>query len=675
MKEITKIALLGQPNSGKSSVFNVLTGSHQHTGNWPGKTVEKKEGTFEYNGNKFQIADLPGAYSLSANSEEEIVTRDYVTNGDVDLALVLVDASQMERSMFMLADYAGITTPLMVVLTMTDVAQQQGKKIDIEKLSEKLGVPVAGIVAPEKKSYDSFFKTLDEAVRNPKVFDGSAIFDGLAASQNCDLYKAALNLVPSEGFGRTSKEWAAAKLMEQDEVVVAKVSSKGNAAAVKEFAGKAKNGGLITSECKFDYIEKLISTCVTKAKSESSFLTKFDRLAISKRWGKLVSFGVVLLGIICTCLVALPVMGLGSGISSLLSKLVVDGLGSLGVSESITTFINSTLITTISWVLSMSGFVFGVNFVFGLIEEMGYMARISYTFDGTMNKLGLQGKSIMPMVISLGCTIGGAAGTRVVDSWGQRILTIAVLWAIPCGATFAVIPTLSVSFFGPVGGILVFLLIFAIMILHMWVTSKIFGRKLNPVQERTGLIMELPPYHKPRWGLVFKNTLRQMWNAFKKAFGVVLIITVVFYFLAYSADGVAEKSILYKIGSAIEPVTKFFGMGWQCFIAFVSSMVSKEAVLGVFSAIYANTGTIFSTTTKMVAHDANITQVMAQVISKPEALAFMIAVNFNVPCLMAIASTYQECHSMKWTLKIAGYYIATALLISCVVYHIAVLFF
>lgn len=322
----------------------------------------------------------------------------------------------------------------------------------------------------------------------------------------------------------------------------------------------------------------------------------------------------------------------------------------------------------------MAGFVFGINLVFGLIEEVGYMARVSYVFDNTMNKLGLQGKSIMPMLVSFGCTIGGAAGTRVIDSYGQRILTIALAWAVPCGATFAVIPTLANGIFGSGGAILVMLYIFALMFLHIFVTAKIFGRKLSPVEDRTGLIMELPPYHKPRWKTLFKNTLVRVWDVFRKAFVVVVIVAAVFWLLTYSSSGMAADSVIYKIGTAIEPVTKFFGMGWQTFLAFITSMVSKEAVLGVISVLFTDGGSLLLTSATSSA-DANIGTIIASAISKPEALAFMVAVTFNVPCIMALSSTMHETHSAKWTAKIALYYIATALVLSCLTYHISGLFF
>lgn len=665
-----KIALLGQPNSGKSTVFNMLTGAHQHVGNWPGKTVEKVEGEFTYNEMKYIIADLPGTYSLSANSDEEIVTRDYIASGGADIVCILADSSQLERSLFMLSDYAGITVPAMLVLTMTDVAEAQGKKINIGRLSEKLGIPVVSIVAPDKNSYGGFYKALEEAANAKKQLDFSALTELYKNGEQKAAYIEALALVPDNGLEKYSPEWLASKLLEGDNAVINKLSAASDRTALKKFAESNPNGSLYTSDCKFEWIDSLLSDTVTKAKKTSEILSKFDRAAISKRWGKLISIGIVLLGIIGSFIVAAPLMGIGGAIPSVLTPL----LNSLGLPDMLASFINSTLITALSWVFQMAGFVFGINFVFGLIEEVGYMARVSYVFDNTMNRLGLQGKSIMPMLVSFGCTIGGAAGTRVIDSYGQRILTIALAWAVPCGATFAVIPTLANGIFGSGGAILVMLYIFALMFLHIFVTAKIFGKKLSPVEDRTGLIMELPPYHKPRWKTLLKNTFVRVWDVFRKAFVVVVIVAAIFWLLTYSSSGMAADSVIYKIGTTIEPVTKFFGMGWQTFLAFITSMVSKEAILGVMSVLFTD-GSSLLLTSATASADANIGTIIANAISKPEALAFMVAVTFNVPCLMALSSTMHETHSAKWTAKIALYYIATALVLSCLTYHISGLFF
>lgn len=665
-----KIALLGQPNSGKSTVFNTLTGAHQHVGNWPGKTVEKVEGEFTRNGVKYLVADLPGTYSLSANSDEEIVTRDYIASGGAELTCILADASQLERSLFMLADYAGINTPAMLVLTMTDVSKAQGKSVDAEKLSQKLGIPVVSLVAPDKKSYGSFYQALEESMKAPKRLSANALTALYESGGQKAAYEKALSLVPADGIDQYSPAWLAAKLLEEDSVVAHKVSAVSDKEAVKAFLAGNPDGSLYTSDCKFAWIENILSGVVTKTKKDSQLLTRFDRAAISKRWGKAIAIGIVLLGIILSMVVAAPIMTVGGQIPTLLYPLVE----SIGLPAWLTSFINGTIVTALGWVFSMAGFVFGINLVFGLLEEVGYMARVSYVFDNTMNKLGLQGKSIMPMLVSFGCTIGGAAGTRVIDSYGQRILTIALAWAVPCGATFAVIPALASSIFGGMGAIGVMLLIFAIMFLHIMITAKIFGRKLSPVEDRTGLIMELPPYHKPRWGSLLRTTVVRAWDVFKKAFVVVVVVAAVFWALTYSGSGDMTGSVLYKFGKAIEPVTKFFGMGWQTFLAFVSSMISKEAVLGVTSVLFTGAGSIWEATATGAA-DANIGQIIAASISKPEALAFLLAVNFNVPCLMALNATLHETHSAKWTVRIALYYIVTALIISCLTYHIAGLFF
>ena len=665
-----KIALLGQPNSGKSTVFNTLTGAHQHVGNWPGKTVEKVEGEFTRNGVKYLVADLPGTYSLSANSDEEIVTRDYIASGGAELTCILADASQLERSLFMLADYAGINTPAMLVLTMTDVSKAQGKSVDAEKLSQKLGIPVVSMVAPDKKSFGSFYQALEESMKAPKRLSANALTALYESGGQKAAYEKALSLVPADGIDQYSPAWLAAKLLEGDSVVAHKVSAVSDKEAVKAFLAGNPDGSLYTSDCKFAWIENILSGVVTKTKKDSQLLTRFDRAAISKRWGKAIAIGIVLLGIILSMVVAAPIMTVGGQIPTLLYPLVE----SIGLPAWLTSFINGTIVTALGWVFSMAGFVFGINLVFGLLEEVGYMARVSYVFDNTMNKLGLQGKSIMPMLVSFGCTIGGAAGTRVIDSYGQRILTIALAWAVPCGATFAVIPALASSIFGGMGAIGVMLLIFAIMFLHIMITAKIFGRKLSPVEDRTGLIMELPPYHKPRWGSLLRTTVVRAWDVFKKAFVVVVVVAAVFWALTYSGSGDMTGSVLYKFGKAIEPVTKFFGMGWQTFLAFVSSMISKEAVLGVTSVLFTGAGSIWEATATGAA-DANIGQIIAASISKPEALAFILAVNFNVPCLMALNATLHETHSAKWTVRIALYYIATALIISCLTYHIAGLFF
>jgi ferrous iron transport protein B len=252
---------------------------------------------------------------------------------------------------------------------------------------------------------------------------------------------------------------------------------------------------------------------------------------------------------------------------------------------------------------------------------------------------------------------------------------MALLWAVPCGAILSIVPVLANIFFGW-GTLFVMLGIFAVMALHMMITAKVFGRTLVPEKDRTGMIMELPPYHKPKWALLLKTTALRAKDIFLRAFRVIFVITVLFFCLTYTPNGNVENSVIYKVGSFIEPVTRFFGLGWQLFMAFIAAAFAKEAVLGVLNALYMGSGGVFeSSVSKSAETAANFGSVITEAISKPEALAFIFAVSFTVPCLVAMASTYSENHSLKWTLRIAGYYVATALLLSLVIFRVSSLFF
>ena len=325
----------------------------------------------------------------------------------------------------------------------------------------------------------------------------------------------------------------------------------------------------------------------------------------------------------------------------------------------------------------MASFVLGITLGFNLMEETGYLARISFLFDHTMTKVGLQGKTIMPFFMGLGCTIAGTTGTRVVDNWGQRVLAIAMSWAVPCAATLSVVPTIAIALFGSTGGFLVIVSIFLFMFLMMWIVYRIFGSSLSPKNERVGLIMELPPYHRPDFRNIFYVTFRRTLDIFWRALRVITIVSVVFFALTYGFGGTAENSILYHLGMIIEPVTMFFGLKWQAFLAFCASAISKESLLGVLNTLYGAGGSLVSSTfgAKAAGSSADISAILSANFTKPEGLAFIFAISFNMPCVSALAATARETHSVKWTAKIGAFYTAAALLVSCIVYHVGLLIF
>ena len=506
MSNTPVIALLGQPNSGKSTVFNMITGSHQHVGNWPGKTVDKKEGTFKVDGKQMILADLPGSYCLSAGSDEEIITRDYIKNGNANLVLVMADASQLKRSLYMLADFAGTQVPAVLVLNMMDVAKGQGISIDIKKLSDKLGIPVVPMSAIKKKDYELLYRTISESLERKLII---------------------------------------------------------------------KAGTLNTVKDKMDYIDELLDGVLTAEKAAENAFTGFDRKALSPVLGKFMAFGIILV----TFLLVMIFSGVVSGIASALLTPLAAGLRkfmeSIGVHIILISLVCDVLVNVLYFAFMMASFVLGITLGFNLMEETGYLARISFLFDNTMSKVGLQGKTIMPFFMGLGCTIAGTTGTRVVDNWGQRVLAIAMSWAVPCAATLSVVPTIAIALFGSTGGFLVVVSIFAFMFLMMFLVYKVFGNSLAPKGERVGLIMEMPPYHKPDFRNIVYVTFRRTMDIFLRALRVITLVSIVFFVLTYGFGGNEQNSILYKIGILIEPVTLFFGMKWEAFLAFCASAISR----------------------------------------------------------------------------------------------------
>ena len=670
------IALLGQPNSGKSTLFNGLTGARQHVGNWPGKTVEQKIGSFEHEGRNFQIVDLPGSYSLSAHSAEEIVTRDYIASARADVTVILADASQLERSLYMLADFAGITCPCVLALNLMDVAQGQGKHIDADLIASHLDIPVVPLVASDVRSYDELLRAVVNAADIKPMLDVHEL-ERLLSGRFGAVWDEIIRHLPSQGIGVHGRTWLAVKALEGDEAVLRLLQQSLDAErwhALHAALGGVHDGIQGAGTMKFAWIEQVIKGAVSGASSHR-VLSRFDRLATGSRWSKPITIGMILVGFILAFVPAIPIMMLG-GVISTVGMLVSALLTQAGAPEVVGSFLAGVVFNSLCFGVMMVGYVFGINLVFGLYEESGYMARISYVFDHTMARFGLQGKSLMPFLMCLGCTMGGVSGSRVIDSWGQRMLTVMMAWAIPCGSTWGVVPVLAVAFFGA-GAPLVIVGIFCVTIILMWVIGKVFGPQLVESDERAGLVMELPPYHRPHMGNVVRGAVLKSRQMFVRAIRVVAIFAFVIWALTYTSTGGVEGSALYALGTAIEPVTRFFGMGWQTFTAWLCALVLKESALGVLSGLFTGATTpnavIVGVMTGGAAAASNIGEIMAASISAPEALAFMFAFTFNMPCAASVSATWGEVHSTKWTVISAVFYIASSLILGCIVYHLAAL--
>jgi ferrous iron transport protein B len=366
----------------------------------------------------------------------------------------------------------------------------------------------------------------------------------------------------------------------------------------------------------------------------------------------------------------MPFMFGAMGLPKVLFPPIESWMQNIGVAFWIIS-LTGTLFNVVFSCIGLLGFIAGSAFVFGLMEDIGYMARVSYVFESAMSRFNLHGKSIMAFMMSFGCSIGGSLSTRVIDTWGQRMLTMAIAWAVPCAGTWGVISVFGTAFFG-INTIWVLLALFASSVAIMFITAKVFAPKLIDKKQHYGLIMELPPYHKPKWGSIFRFVFSRIGGFAKKAFTYFLLVTAVFWILAYSSDGNIEHSLIYKFGKAVEPVTIWVGLRWQTLIAFICSLMGKEGALGALSSIFGASSHVVGLDGEV---SADLATQMSSLLTKPEALAFMFAFYFNVPCFVAVLQVKEESHSWKWTLRMMGFYLVIALIMGALAYYVGQLIF
>lgn len=675
-----RIGLAGQPNTGKSTLFNRLTGARQHVGNWPGKTVEQKSGSFSYDGQKYTLVDLPGTYSLSANSVEELITRDQIVSEDTDVLIVLIDASQIHRSMYLLSEIAGIDIPVIAVCTMVDVALKQGITVNVEKMEKRLGIPVVAINATRNEGIDHLKEKIGSA-----GIQGNRLSD-LELSKEYEKilghsFSQIRSLLPEKKFGKYGNVWLASRLMERDTQITNLVREKTNEeqqTRLDSVMAESNQGALDIANARYAWIKNVLTEAIDRQNRDRPFqLCRFDRWITHWFFGKIISTLMILAGFALSFILVIPFMKiLNMIIFPVISSLLKKGLIQAEAPAWMMSFTIKALIPGVNITLTMILFIVAVIFVFSLMEDIGLTARIAFVFDGVMERLGLNGKSVFPFISSLGCNIAGVVGSRVIDSSEQRKVTIATSLVMPCLGNWGVISLVSAVFFGG-KAVWVVMSLFAVTILHALFTSWVFGGRLNRKKRRPGLIMELPPYHKPSWKTIFQFVWGKLKNVARKAGKAIFLAIVAVWALTYTGSGDITQSALYAFGKLLEPYSMLIGLDWRLLLSLLISTFAKEAAIGAITIFFGlgqlGTGGILSS---LGFHDTGeLAKVIGMSISKASSLAFIFAFYFNVPCAGTIAAVHSETHSVRFTCAVAAYYIAGALFIAGIAYRIGLALF
>ena len=670
-----KIALAGNPNCGKTTLFNALTGSNQFVGNWPGVTVEKKEGKLK--GHKdVVIMDLPGIYSLSPYTLEEVVARNYLIAERPDAILNIVDGTNIERNLYLSTQLMELGIPVIMAVNMMDVVEKSGEKIHTDKLSKKLGCEVVEISALKgtgiKEAAEKAVKLAESRKAAVVAHEFSKEAEDIIAEVEGKI----------KGMPEEQKRFFAIKLLEKDDKINEMMTNVPDVSAeIKEMEDKFDDDteSVITNE-RYVYISSIIGECVTKNNKEKLTTSdKIDRI-VTNRWAALPIFAVVMFIVYYVSVTTVGALLTDWTNDTLFGEWIVPGaqsfFESIGCADWLTGLIVDGVISGVGAVL---GFVpqMLVLFIFlAFLESCGYMARVAFIMDRIFRKFGLSGKSFIPMLIGSGCGVPGIMASRTIENDRDRKMTIMTTTFIPCGAKLPIIAMIAGAFFGNSGWVATsayFVGIAAIICSGIILKkTKMFAGDPAP------FVMELPAYHWPTVSNVLRSMWERGWSFIKKAGTIILLSTIVLWFLMSfgwesGSFGMVEElnnSILASIGSAIAWIfaplgwTKA-GEGWKMAVAAITGLIAKENVVATFGMLYG-----FGE----VAEDgAEIWGNLAAAMTPIAAYGFLVFNLLCAPCFAAMGAIKREMNNAKWFWFAIGYQCGLAYVVSLCIYQIGTL--
>lgn len=675
------IALAGNPNCGKTTLFNALTGSRQRVGNWPGVTVEKKEGNIK--GDKeVIIQDLPGIYSLSPYSLEEVVSRNYLVKEHPQAILNIVDGTNIERNLYLTTQLLELGIPVVVAINMMDLVKANGDVIHCTKLSEELGCPVVEISALKKTGLEEALKF---AVKAAKGHEQQKVFDSYSPK-----VQKALSEIESLIEGKVDKDeilWYAVKLFERDERIQEQVKlSDADKKKIEEIVSKVENEfdddseSIITSE-RYDAIGKIVANAVTKkpVKEKLTLSDKIDKI-VTNRILALPIFILIMYGIYTIAMggtaVSIGTMGTDWANDVLFGEWVPNAidnfLTSLNVNPVLSSLIQDGIVAGVGATLGFVPQMFVLFFLLALLEDCGYMARVAFIMDRIFRRFGLSGKSFIPLLVATGCGVPGIMASRTIEQDRDRKMTIMTTGFIPCGAKMPIIALFAGAVFG--GSSLVATSAFVIGIAAVIITGIILKKFKAFAGEPAPFVIELPPYHIPSLSNVLRTTWERGWSFIKRAGTLILASSIVLWFL--QSFGVVNGqftmvednnvSLLASLGKTLSWIFYPLGwagdMAWKATVATFTGLIAKEEVVNTFGILY-NAGE--------VAEDgAEIWQLVAADFSAVAAYSFMIFQLLCAPCFAAMGAIKREMNNAKWTLFSIGYMTIFAYVISLIVYQL-----
>ena len=670
-----RIALAGNPNCGKTTLFNALTGSNQYVGNWPGVTVEKKEGTAHLGDKVMTVVDLPGIYSLSPYSMEEIVARDFIIGEAPDCVIDIVDATNLERNLYLTVQLLELERPTVLALNFMDEVEKRGDRIDVNRLSKELGIPVVPITARTGEGLEELLHVAHRQMHLGFTVEPDDLYDDYTH----DIHHRMGELIHDYAYAaHLPAHWAAIKLLEGDQVVQQALAlpdsiQKRLDGIVAEYENSSDLGDRETliADSRYQYIEKVVSAAVTKGR-------KPGELTLTERIDKVVTHRIFAIPLfLCTMLVMFVVTfgpfgswlsdGVGAGIDAF-GAWLAPTLTGLGVSHVLISLICDGIIAGVGGVLTFLPQIALLFLFLSFLEDSGYMSRAAFIMDRLLRRFGLSGKAFIPMLMGFGCTVPAIMGARTMENEKDRRMTILLIPFMSCSAKLPVYGLISAAFFGPWAGLVVFALY--VIGMAIGVLSGLFFKKTLFVGEPAPFVLELPPYRLPS----LSNMLTHVWQKVKgflvKAGTLILLMSMVLWLLQsfdFSLHMVEDtsNSMLGALGGILAPVFAPLGFGhWQAAVALLTGLIAKEMVVSSLSMFYGFSLT--ATSGQVAAAMTGFTPLSA--------FSMLVFILLYVPCVAAVSTLFKEMNSPKWAWFSIFWQLLCAYLAALLVYQIGGLF-
>ncbi|RJQ08823.1 MAG: ferrous iron transport protein B [Bacillota bacterium] len=677
------VALAGNPNSGKTSLFNALTGANQVVGNWPGVTVERKEGRSRKWGISATVVDLPGTYDLTGQSADEAVARDYILSGEADVIVNVVDGANLERHLYLSLRLLEMGTPLVVALNMMDEARGKGMRINTGALSRRLGVPVVETVATRGQGVGDLLRAamglagegvLAAGQGNLKVDYGPAAereIAGLAKSIDAARAEERGREPGGTSLQRAPARWLAAQLLEGDASVTRFVETLPEGPAIQ--AAAAAGAARLESELgedvaahtvrrRFEVARELAEAVVFRVAAPvagTSVSDRVDRFVTHPLLGAGLLLGVMWAVFKFTFTAGAPLTGLAAGLVAALGSAFGRALGALDPGGFLASFVVDGLVAGVGSVIVFVPPVFLLFFALSVLEESGYMARAACVTDGFMRSLGLQGKAFIPLVLGFGCNVPAILAARTLESPRDRLTTILISPLMSCSARLPVYTLFAGAFFGARQGLVVFSL-YLLGVIMAVVMARLLTRRLLP-GESSDFVLELPPYRLPS----LTRAARQMWfrgSAFIRKAGTMIALGVVVMWglssLPWGVDYAGADSLLGRLGSVLAPLLEPAGFGrWQAAAALIFGVLAKEFVVAAMGLVYG-------------AGEQALPALLALHFTPLAATAFMVMALLYVPCVATVAAIRRESGSWRWAVFAVGYSLLLGWGMAVVVYQV-----